>query len=80
MFTEAIAKVHGPQYPEIIEVREIYETIDEKCSNDKNTNLTEEFAKIRELTNGYVVPQDTCETTEASYRLLQKADQLYQAS
>lgn len=35
MFTKAIAKVHGPQHPEIIEVRVIYEGINEKLDNDK---------------------------------------------
>ncbi|UJF16009.1 iron-sulfur cluster repair di-iron protein, ric [Jeotgalibaca sp. MA1X17-3] len=77
MYTKAIAKVHGPHHPEIIEIRRIFETLEEKIATD-STDFATEFKNLRTLTNDYQAPQDTCETTVATYELLKEADRLYQ--
>ncbi len=77
MYTKAIAKVHGPHHPEIIEVRSIFQTLKEKILTD-TPQFSEEFDELRKLTNNYVAPEDTCETTVAAYHLLGEADRLYQ--
>lgn len=77
MYTKAIAKVHGPHHPEIIEIRSIFETMKEKLATD-TPEFSKEFEQLRTLTNNYVAPEDTCETTVATYDLLGEADRLYQ--
>lgn len=78
MYTRAIAKVHGPHHPEIIDVRKRYEEMKAKLDQGE-ADFTREFEQLRYLTNGYVAPRDTCETTVASYKMLGEADRLYQA-
>jgi iron-sulfur cluster repair protein YtfE (RIC family) len=41
--------------------------------------LNEEFAKLREITNNYTVPDDVCESYEAVYNMLAELDKAYQA-
>lgn len=76
MYTKAIAKVHGPHHPEIIEVRKVYEDMQGKSAQGTG-DFSEAFAQLSKLTNGYVAPSDTCETVRASYAMLEEAQRLY---
>lgn len=77
MYTKAIAKVHGPHHAEIIGVRKLYEEMKAKLDQGES-DFDTEFEQLRELTSGYVAPTDTCQTTAACYKMLGKADLLYQ--
>ena len=43
------------------------------------TDLTEEFARLRVITDHYTVPSDVCESYEAVYRMLAELDEAYHA-
>ena len=40
-------------------------------------DLSQEFARLREITGGYTVPGDVCETYEAVYNMLAELDRAY---
>lgn len=77
LYTKTIAKVHGPSHPEIIKVREIFQQMTATHSKDANADLSTAFSQLRTITNGYQTPANTCETTEVTYSMLKKADELY---
>ena len=78
LYSNAITKVHGDSHPEAFEVREQFEKIQEKIKADKdNLKLDEEFEALRKITSNYEVPNDVCETYEATYRMLEQADKEY---
>lgn len=76
LYTKAIVRAHGDHHPEFAEIRRSFENILEKHTNE-NPNLTSEFKDLREATNNYNTPADTCETTVATFDLLKEADELY---
>lgn len=78
-FVPVVAKVHGSHHPEFYEVRDVFNTINEKTKTDEKAELTEEFAKLREITDNYTVPGDVCESYEAVYKMLSDLDKSYQA-
>lgn len=78
-YVPIVAKVHGGTHPEFHEVRKLFDAINEKAkeiSSDK-PELTEEFVKLREITNNYTVPHDVCESYEAVYKMLAELDETY---
>lgn len=80
-FTPIVARVHGKNHPEFFKVKELWESIHEKsiaAGNDK-PELDDEFSQLREITDGYTVPADTCESYEAVYHMLEEVDAAYQA-
>lgn len=78
LYSNAITKVHGASHPEAFEVREQFEKIQEKIKADKdNLKLDEEFEALRKITSNYEIPNDVCETYEATYRMLEQADKEY---
>ena len=74
-FTKAVAKVHGNHHPEVIEVRKIYQQIDQKL-NDGVDNLDAEFDSLRKVTSNYEIPDDACEAFSTVYKVLHQADTL----
>lgn len=44
-----------------------------------NPDLTEEFIKLRAVSNNYTVPDDVCESYEAVYKMLAEVDEAYRA-
>ncbi|WP_054952443.1 hypothetical protein [Flaviflexus massiliensis] len=64
-----VERVHGPHHPEMARVRELTDAVGAETENDHQV-----FAELRELTNNYVPPADTCETVEALYGALKEAD------
>ncbi|MDD2361867.1 MAG: iron-sulfur cluster repair di-iron protein, ric [Oscillospiraceae bacterium] len=78
-YVPIVAKVHGGNHPEFHEVRSLFDTINKKikATGAARPELTEEFAKLREITDNYTVPGDVCESYEAVYKMLAELDQLY---
>lgn len=77
-YVPVVARVHGASHPEFHDVRKVFDTIVEKA-NEEKPQLDEEFAKLREITDGYKVPGDVCESYEAVYKMLSELDTAYQA-
>ncbi|MGI6499248.1 MAG: hypothetical protein ACOX0U_10745 [Oscillospiraceae bacterium] len=50
-----------------------------KEAGSKRPELNEEFARLREVTNDYTVPDDVCESYEAVYNMLAELDKAYLA-
>lgn len=75
-----VAKVHGKSHLEIYEVHKLFDVISGKiqeASSDK-PDSNDEFAKLREITDNYQVPEDVCESYEAVYNMLAELDSAYQ--
>lgn len=79
LYTPIVAKVHGGNHPEFHKVHEVFKSIKEKVQEgfSKEVDLYDEFAKLREVTNGYTVPEDVCESYEAVYKMLEELDKIY---
>ncbi len=78
-FVPVVEKVHGGNHPEFHQVRAIFDRISEKitAAAASRPELEEEFAKLREITAHYTIPEDVCETYEAVYQMLAELDQAY---
>lgn len=72
-FTKAVEKVHGNHHPEVIEVRKIYQQIDQKL-NDGINDLDAEFDSLRKVISNYEIPDDACEAFSTVYQVLHQAD------
>lgn len=82
LYVPVVAKVHGTDHPEFLKVKEAYDGMIKKLEDADLTNidrdlLKNEFAALREITDGYKVPEDTCETYFAVYNILAKLDEVY---
>ncbi len=80
LYVPIVARVHGDSHPEFHEVRKLFDIINEKTkeAGSEKPNLDEEFAKLREITDNYTVPDDVCESYEAVYNMLAEVDRAYQ--
>src|SRR5699024_6953705 len=74
LYTTAIIRAHGEHHPEFTDIRQSFEKIQ---AADANEDLTGEFENLKEFTNDYQAPADTCETVAATFELLEQADKLY---
>lgn len=81
-YVPIVDRVHGDHHPEFHDVRKIFDAINEKAKKAHATKpeLTEEFAKLRETTTQYTVPNDVCESYEAVYKMLAELDEAYQTA
>lgn len=75
-YVPIVARVHGTLHPEFKEVKRIYNDIYIKVQNN-DTDLSNEFKSLREITNNYLVPTDVCESYEKVYELLYELDNFY---
>lgn len=78
-YVPVVARVHGNDHPEFHEVKNIFDEMTRKIK-DRQLNkldLTEDFVKLRKVTNNYTVPNGTCESYEAVYNMLSKLDKAY---
>ncbi len=80
-YVPIVARVHGKSHPEFYEVQKIFDAISKKIkeSNSQASDLNQEFIKLREVTDGYTVPDDVCESYEAVYNMLADLDKAYHA-
>jgi len=80
-YVPIVARVHGSHHPEFHEVRRLFDTIVEKTkeAGPNKPELNEEFARLREITGTYTVPDGVCESYEAVYSMLADLDRAYRA-
>ena len=80
-FVPIVDRVHGKHHPEFHDVRKVFATIIEKVkeSGTEKPQLSQEFTKLREITDNYTVPGNVCESYEAVYKMLSELDESYQA-
>ena len=78
-YVPIVDRVHGGTHPVFHEVRSLFEAINSKIkgAGSRTPELTEEFAKLREITGNYTIPEDVCEAYEAVYRMLGELDKAY---
>lgn len=75
LYVPIVARVHGGSHPEFHEVHQLFDLM--KKGMEEGTDLSEVFEGLREVTNNYAVPSDTCESYEAVYKMLEELDQSY---
>lgn len=80
-YVPIVARVHGKNHPEFHEVHQLFNAIIEKtkAAGTEKPDLNEEFIKLREVSNNYMVPDDVCESYEAVYKMLAELDEAYRA-
>jgi regulator of cell morphogenesis and NO signaling len=78
-YVPVVSRVHGDNHPEFHEVRQLFDAINEKIkeAGSNKPALSEEFAKLRDITRDYTVPRDVCESYEAVYVMLAEIDKAY---
>lgn len=78
-YVPVVDRVHGDHHPEFHEVRRLWEEIMRKTkeAGESMPGLEDEFMKLREITDGYKVPDDVCESYEAVYNMLSELDKAY---
>ena len=78
-YVPIVAKVHGEHHPVFHEVHKVFDMIIKKTkeAGTKMPELTEEFVKLRNITDNYAVPSDVCESYEAVYKMLAELDEAY---
>lgn len=76
-YAPIIERVHGANHPELTRVREI--TLEIRDSNDPQRRSVL-FAELRAVTQNYAIPDDVCETFEATYKALERADRSHAAA
>lgn len=80
-YVPIVARVHGGNHPEFHEVRNLFDEIVKK-TNGAGANepeLSEEFTRLREVTDNYRIPGDVCESYAAVYNMLSEIDKAYLA-
>lgn len=77
LYVPVVARVHGKEHPEFLDVHEEYKKLVKKMENMESEDLNEEFEKLRKITDNYKVPSDTCESYEAVYEMLSDLDEAY---
>lgn len=76
LYVPVVNRVHGKDHPEFNDVYDVYNKLSDKMKAEDST-LNEEFEQLREITDNYRVPEDTCESYEAVYDMLHKLDEAY---
>lgn len=79
-YVPVVDRVHGAHHPEFHEVRAVFNTIHAKTKETSTPDLNEEFARLRAITDNYVIPDDVCESYEAVYDMLRTLDTVYLTS
>ena len=78
-YSKTIAKVHGKNHPELLEVREVFLKVQEKVQQEATKEaLAPEIRQLRKLTNDYQVPADGCQAYQKTYQMLQALNGVYQ--
>lgn len=79
LYVPVVSRVHGKTHPEIHNVHEVYNKINEKINKagSKDPDLNHEFKELRKITSNYTIPKDTCESYEAVYKMLSELDTAY---
>ncbi|NLJ90844.1 MAG: iron-sulfur cluster repair di-iron protein, ric [Clostridiales bacterium] len=80
-YVPVVARVHGDSHPEFHKVHKEFNSLVSKISKagTERPELDDEFAKLREITGNYKIPNDVCETYEAVYKMISELDEAYNA-
>ncbi len=80
-YVPVVERVHGGTHPEFYDVRRVFDRMNGKIKEaEKNKpELDGEFKELREITDNYKIPQDTCETYEAVYEMIEEIDKAYRS-
>lgn len=78
-YVPIVDRVHGEHHPEFHDVRAVVNAIIEKseAAGANIPELTEEFKKLRSITDKYTIPGDVCESYAAVYNMLAELDKAY---
>ena len=81
LYVPVVARVHGDTHPEFHEVRSVFESLVKKteAQGTEKPELSEEFNKLKEITDNYTIPGDVCESYTAVYNMLAELDSAYLA-
>ena len=79
-YVPVVDRVHGNTIPSSTKCR-LFEEIGAKLSqtDTEKPDLAGEFARLRDITDGYSVPDDVCESYAAVYHMLAELDEAYHA-
>ncbi len=79
LYVPVVARVHGKEHPEFHKVHEVYNKMNKKIvkAGLDRPDLSDEFKELRNITDNYTVPKDTCESYEAVYNMLSELDEAY---
>ncbi|MDO5689539.1 MAG: iron-sulfur cluster repair di-iron protein, ric [Tissierellia bacterium] len=78
LYVPIVARVHGGAHPEFLLVQEQFQSILKKLEAEE-TDFQGEFNELQGITSNYTVPEDTCESYEAVYRMLSNLNEAYNA-
>lgn len=67
-----IERVHGEHHPELTRVRELTEQL---AAAGPGADVQAIFDELRVVTSDFAIPDDVCETFEATYEALQQVEQ-----
>ncbi len=76
-YVPIVARVHGPSHPVFYEVQSEYNKMVDKF-NDNNYDVKSELNALDKITEGFIIPSDTCETYEAVYNMLEELFNSYE--
>ena len=79
LYVPIVERVHGKEHPEFHDVRKLFDSLNGKIEENSNDSLdlNPEFKELRQVTDNYKVPSDTCESYEAVYEMLSELDEAY---
>ncbi len=79
LYVPIVARVHGEAHPEFHHVHRVFNQMNEKmkAAGAGQVDLNQEFKELREITDNYTLPEDTCESYEAVYNMLSELDKVY---
>ena len=80
LYVPIVERVHGGTHPEFHEVAKLFNDLMDKikAAGSQELDLDKKFSGLRDVTNNYTVPSDTCESYEAVYQMLADWDGAYQ--
>lgn len=68
-----VARVHGRDHEELIELKEVFDLWDKDLSKDSSRIF---FKDIRKITNNYSLPRGACESFEKLYKDLRALEKI----
>lgn len=74
-YVPVVARVHGQAHPVFYKVEKVYGALVKEMA--AGGDLSALFTELSQLTGGYRVPDDVCESYEAVYAMLEDLDRAY---
>ncbi len=76
LYTPIVARVHGKDHPEFLELKKVIDLIILKIKNNDFV-LDKEFDQVSEITNEFKLPKGVCETYAEVYFMLKELKDTY---